>query len=142
MALSVATLGQILIRILNGAGRNVAAAVIIVIAYTVNIAVNLLTSYLPWAHDSGTLLLGLGETARGIVLLAGVVFALNSRRKLLFLIFLANLPAALMVIPGWQIHQEFTATLPRLTAAGAAYLGASSWQCRPVALRHLRACVA
>lgn len=25
-----------------------------------------------------------------------------------------------MVFPGWQIHQEFTATLPRLTAA--AYL--------------------
>lgn len=77
MGLWAATPGWILIRILNGAGRNVAAAVIIVTAYTVNIAVNLLTSYLPWTHDSGALLLGLGETARGIVLLAGVVFALN-----------------------------------------------------------------
>ena len=95
---------------------------IIVTAYTVNIAVNLLTSYLPGVHDSGTLLLGLGETARGIVLLAGVVLALDSRRKLLFLIFLASFPAGLMVFLGWQIHQEFTATLPRLFAGGAAYL--------------------
>jgi len=122
MGLWAATLGWILIRILNGAGRNFAAAVIIVTAYTVNIAVNLLTSYLPGAHDSGTLLLGLGETARGIVLLAGVVLALDSRRKLLFLIFLASFPAGLMVFLGWQIHQEFTATLPRLFAGGAAYL--------------------
>ncbi len=122
MGLWASTLGWILIRILNGAGRNFAAAVIIVTAYTVNIAVNLLTSYLPGAADSGTLLLGLGETARGIVLLAGVVLALDSRRKLLFLIFLASFPAALMAFLGWQVHQEFTATLPRLFAGGVAYL--------------------
>lgn len=117
-----ATLGWILIRILNGAGRNFAAAVIIVTAYSVNIIINLLTFYIFGADDSGTLLLGLGETARGIILLGGVVIALDSRRKLLFLIFLASIPAALMGLLGWQVHEHVEATLPRLLVGGVAYL--------------------
>ncbi|MEH2471553.1 putative peptidoglycan lipid II flippase [Nitrobacteraceae bacterium AZCC 2161] len=117
-----ATLGWILIRILNGAGRNFAAAVIIVAAYVVNIVVNFLTLHVFGGSASGTLLLGLGETARGLVLLAGVVTALEARRKLLFLIFLASFPAALMVLLGWQIHENFVGTLPRLFAGGGACL--------------------
>jgi putative peptidoglycan lipid II flippase len=117
-----ATLGWILIRILNGAGRNFAAATIIVSAYVVNIAINLLTSYLPGSEQYGTLLLGLGEAARGIVLLAGVMIALGSRRKLLLLIFLASLPAALMAIVGWQVHEAISGTVARLFVGGVAYL--------------------
>ncbi|MDB5500315.1 MAG: putative virulence factor MviN-like protein [Tardiphaga sp.] len=122
VGLWAATLGWILIRILNGAGRNFAAAVIIVTAYTVNIAVNLLTFYILDAGGSGTLLLGLGETVRGIILLAGVVIALDSRRKLLFLIFIASFPAALMALLGWQVHQHFDGTFQRLFAGGVAYM--------------------
>ncbi|MDB5619401.1 lipid II flippase MurJ [Tardiphaga sp.] len=115
------TLGWILIRILNGAGRNFAAAVIIVTAYVVNTAVNFLTLQVLGAGD-GTLMLGVGETARGFVLLAGVVIALDSRRKLLWLILLASFPAALMALLGWQIHERIDGTLPRLMAGGLAYL--------------------
>jgi putative peptidoglycan lipid II flippase len=117
-----ATLGWILIRILNGAGRNFAAAVIIVSAYLVNIAVNFLTSYLPQAAEYGTLLLGLGEAVRGFVLLGGIMIALTARRKLLFLIFLASFPAALMLLLGWQVHEAFSGPWQRLFVGGAACL--------------------
>ncbi|WP_398465243.1 lipid II flippase MurJ [Tardiphaga sp.] len=117
-----ATLGWILIRIINGAGRNFVAAVIIVVAYLANIGVNLLTSYLPHVPESGTLLLGLGEATRGIVLLAGVMMVLKSRKKLLFWLFLASIPALLMVLSGWQIHQWFEGTWQRLFVGGAACL--------------------
>lgn len=116
------TLGWILIRILNGGGRNFTAAIIIVTAYVANIAVNLVTSYLPHGAQSGTLLLGLGEAVRGIVLLAGVMMVLKSRRKLLFWLCLAGIPAALMVLSGWQIHQVLTGPWQRLFAGGAACL--------------------
>lgn len=122
VGLWAATLGWILIRILNSTGRNFAAAIIIVAAYGTNIAVNVLTLSVHGAGDPGTLLLGLGEAARGIVLLAGVVIALQSRRKLLSLILLALVPAALMILLGWQIQQLFSGTLSRLGAGAAAYL--------------------
>jgi putative peptidoglycan lipid II flippase len=115
------TLAWILIRILNGAGRNFAAAVIIVTAYVVNIAVNFLTLQI-WSGEDGTLLLGIGETCRSLVLLAGVVIALDSRLKLLWLMVLAGIPALLMVVLGWQIHERIASTLPRLFAGGGAYL--------------------
>jgi putative peptidoglycan lipid II flippase len=117
-----ATLGWILIRILNGSGRNFAAAVIIVTAYAVNITVNLLASYLTVFDGSGTLLLGLAESIRGMILLGGVVIALEARGRLLFLIGLASIPALMMVLMGWQIHEMVTGTLPRLLAGGVAYL--------------------
>lgn len=116
------TLAWILIRILNGAGRNFAAAVIIISAYVANSAVNLATSYLPQASDHGTLLLGLGEATRGIVLLGGIMIALTARRRILFLILLSSLPAALMLFLGWQIHVAMAGTLPRLFAGGVACL--------------------
>jgi putative peptidoglycan lipid II flippase len=117
-----ATLGWILVRILNSAGRNFIAALIIISAYLVNIGVNLFTSYLPHVPESGTLLLGLGEAARGIVLLAGVMMVLKSRKKLLFWLFLASFPAILMILSGWQIHGWFAGTWQRLFAGGAACL--------------------
>lgn len=116
------TLGWILIRIINGAGRNFVAAVIIVVAYLVNIGVNLLTSYLPHVPDAGTLLLGLGEAARGIVLLAGVMMVLKSRKRLLLWLFLASIPAILMILAGWQIHLWFAGVWPRLFVGGAAFV--------------------
>jgi putative peptidoglycan lipid II flippase len=117
-----ATLGWILIRILNGAGRNFAAAAIIISAYVANIVVNLLTSYLPQGTEYGTLLLGLGEAVRGIVLLGGIMIALTARRRILFLIFLSSFPAALMVFLGWRIHDLFDGTWQRLFAGGFACL--------------------
>jgi len=117
-----ATLGWILIRILNGAGRNFVAAGIIVIAYLGNIGINLLTAYLPHVAQSGTLLLGLGEATRGILLLAGVMMVLKSRKKLLFWLLLASVPATLMLLSGWQIHEWYAGTWQRLFVGGTACL--------------------
>lgn len=117
-----ATLGWILIRIINGAGRNFVAAIIIVAAYLANIGINLLTSYLPHVAESGTLLLGLGEATRGIVLLAGVMMVLKSRKKLLLWLFLASIPAAVMLGAGWQIHVWFAGTWQRLFVGGTVCL--------------------
>lgn len=117
-----ATLGWILIRILNGAGRNFVAAAIIVSAYLANVAINLFTSYLPHVAQSGTLLLGLGEATRGIVLLTGVMMVLKSRKKLLFWLFLASIPALLMILSGWQIQGWFAGSWQRLFVGGTACL--------------------
>jgi putative peptidoglycan lipid II flippase len=116
------TLGWILIRILNGAGRNFAAATIIVTAYVVNILVNLLTSQLPGLDVSGTLLLGLGEAVRGIILLLGVMIALKCRSRLTLLIGIACIPAAMMALLGWQVHELVEGMLPRLMFGMLAYL--------------------
>ena len=120
VGLWAATLAWILIRILNTAGRNALAAAIIVAAYGANVAVNLVTAHMPAAHTMGTLLLGLGEAVRSIVLLAAIVLVLEERRKLLFIILLAMIPAALMGLLGWEIRSMFTGTLDRLLVGGLA----------------------
>jgi putative peptidoglycan lipid II flippase len=117
-----ATLGWVLIRLLNGAGRNGTAAVIIVTGYVVNMGFNLVTSAMHVAPGQGMLLLGLGEASRSLVLLLGVVFALKERRKILSLIILSLLPALLMVALGLSIQGAVEALLPRLFAGGLACL--------------------
>lgn len=67
-----ATLGWILIRQLNREGRNGRAAWVLVQAYGVNIAFNLVLGA-QW----GALGFGLGEAARSVVLLAGTAFAVG-----------------------------------------------------------------
>ena len=118
-----ATLGWILIRILNGAGRNALAAMIIVSAYAVNIVANVALSEFTRAGHSGLLMIGLGETSRSLVLLGGVIFALEGRRKLVALILTAMVPAALMAFLGWQVHLVFAGIYERLIAGVAAYVG-------------------
>ena len=116
------TLGWVLIRILNGAGRNSLAAIIIVSAYAVNIAVNLLTSHMQTASGPGMLLLGLGESSRSFVLLAAVILALESRRKIAFLILLSLVPASLMLAGGLLIQGAFSDSIQRLLFGGLAFL--------------------
>lgn len=123
VGLWAATLGWILIRILNGAGRNGLAAIIIVSAYAANIGINLLTAGYQTAVGSGTFLIGLGESARGLVLLGAVVLVLEIRRTVLRLIAIAIIPAVMMGLLGWQIHQIFAGTIERLLVGVIAYLG-------------------
>jgi putative peptidoglycan lipid II flippase len=120
VGLWASTLGWILLRILNSAGRNVSAAMILVAAYAMNIAVNLLTSANQVTAESGVLIIGLGDAARSIVLLAGTMLALGCRRRLSLLVLTAAGPAALMGLLGWQIHQQWEGMLPRLFAGGLA----------------------
>lgn len=121
VGLWAATLAWILIRVLNRMGRNALAAVIIVAAYGANVAVNLLTLQFQAAGGAGTLLLGLGEATRSIVLLGAIVLVLEERGKLLFIIMLGLIPAALMALLGWEIRAVFTGTVERLFVGGIAY---------------------
>jgi putative peptidoglycan lipid II flippase len=117
-----ATLGWILIRLLNGAGRNGLAAFIIVSAYAVNMAFNGMACAIHPSAASGMLLLGLGEAGRSVVLLVGVVLALEERRKILNLIALAALPALLTAALGILIQGAVPGLLARLFAGGLACL--------------------
>ena len=117
-----ATLGWVLVRLLNGAGRNGVAALIIVSAYIVNVAFNLLGSVFVGSAEQGMLFLGLGEASRSIVLLLGMVLALGERRKVLALLALASLPALLMAALGLLIEGEFADVVIRLFAGSLTYL--------------------
>jgi len=117
-----ATLGWILIRLLNGSGRNGVAALIIVSGYVVNMAFNLLIPALSGSPAAGMQLLGIGEALRSGVLLLGVVVVLGEPRKVLAPMGLALLPALLMVALGFLIQGEIAGMLPRLFAGGLAYL--------------------
>jgi putative peptidoglycan lipid II flippase len=117
-----ATLGWILVRLLNGSGRNGVAAIVIVTAYLVNMAFNATSSTMHVASGEGMLLLGLAEASRSLVLLTGVVLALEERRKILSLILLAMLPALLMAALGVLIQGAVADLLPRLFVGGIACL--------------------
>lgn len=117
-----ATLGWILIRLLNGSGRNGVAAIVLVMAYLVNMAFNAMTSTMHLASDKGMLFLGLAEASRSLVLLVGVVLALEERRKILTLTLLGMFPALLMAVLGVLIQGAIADLLPRLFIGGVACL--------------------
>jgi putative peptidoglycan lipid II flippase len=117
-----ATLGWILVRLLNGAGRNGTAALIIVSGYVANMGFNALIPTLSSSPASGMQLLGVGEAIRSAVLLLGVIFALGEARKVLALIGLALIPALLMAVLGLLIQDNIAGTLPRLFIGGLACL--------------------
>jgi putative peptidoglycan lipid II flippase len=114
------TLGWILLRILNNTRRNAAVAVILVAAYAVNVAVNITTAGLQEASEAGTMILGLGEAARGCTVLAGAILALRSGGRLLSLIGLAFIPALILGMVGWKITESMAGHYERLFAGGIA----------------------
>ena len=117
-----ATLGWILIRLLNGAGRNGVAALIIVSGYLVNMGFNLLIPVLSSSPAAGMQLLGIGEALRSAVFLLGVVVVLGEPRRILAPIGFALLPALLMAALGLLIQATVAGMLPRLFVGGLAYL--------------------
>jgi putative peptidoglycan lipid II flippase len=74
------------------------------------------------ASDQGMLLLGLAEASRSLVLLIGVVLALEERRKILGLALLGLLPALLMAALGIAIQGAIADLLSRLFIGGLACL--------------------
>ncbi len=90
------TLGMILIRFLNIAGRNWRVASILAVAFLINAALNLLAWRANEAVGGGSLLIGLGEAARGLVVLAGASYALNMHRRLAHLIARSLVPLAIL----------------------------------------------
>jgi putative peptidoglycan lipid II flippase len=113
-----ATLGWILLRVLNSAGRNVTAAFALVAAYAANIVVNLSISLIPAGDTHRLLFLGLGETARGIVLLTGIAISLKCGLHILRLSLLAAIPAAAVLFMSGPVHTMLAGTLLRLMVGG------------------------
>ena len=117
VGLWAATLGWILIRSLNAAGRNRIAAWILAAAYATNALFNLIL-----VPIIGSLGLGLGEAVRGLVLLAGAAIALRCG-GLLVRIILPVLPGcAVLGIAGTLVLAHLDQTLARLGYGMLLYL--------------------
>ena len=104
-----ATLGWILVRLLNGAGRNAHAAWILVAAFASNALFAVLV--VPWIGIAG---LGGGEALRGVVLLGGTAVALGCLGRILRVVLLLLPGCALLVLAGALVQQGFGAPLLRL----------------------------
>jgi putative peptidoglycan lipid II flippase len=120
-----ATLGWILVRMLNSAGRNRQATLIVAAAYLVNIVAGTLL-----VQRFGGLALGLGEATRGVALLAGVSLALGCFRRLLRLLAMVLPGAMLLIALSLVIHLQLDGVLARLASgslAAACTAGLSFW---------------
>ena len=77
LGLWAATLGNVLVRILNSTVRNAAAAAVIAVSLASNMIINAVA-----VPALGAFGLGLGEGVRGLVLLAGSMVVLRNVREL------------------------------------------------------------
>ncbi len=105
-------LGWVLVRMLNAAGRHGVAAGIVASAFAVNGLFNLLV-----VTRLGTLGLGLGEAARGLMLLGGTAVALDCGPLVLRCVTLAGGIALPLAIAGICIGASIDGPLPRLMVA-------------------------
>lgn len=119
LGLWASTLGWILLRMLTSRRRNLRAAFILIAAYLANMGFNALGS--AWAGPGGgdTMLIGIGETVRAFVLLAGVILSVPGGLKLLPIIGLAAIPALAMAGLGTAVQHMLDGTLARLVCGGA-----------------------
>lgn len=119
------TLGWILVRMLNNAGRNGRATVAVALAYLANgLSASLLVDSL------GGFALGFGEAVRGLVLLCGVSLALGCGRHMVHLLLLALPAAAALAVAALAIRAGVDGIWPRLLTGGAATalaVAASLW---------------
>ena len=117
LGLWASTLGWVLLRMVNATGRNGAAAAIVVTAYAANALVNL--ALVPVL---GTLGLGLGEAARGLVLLGGTTAVLACGGLMLRCLGRAAAEGALLACIGGSIWMGFDGSWARL-AVGTPVFG-------------------
>jgi putative peptidoglycan lipid II flippase len=120
LGLWAAMTGWVLLRLLNRAGRNRTAAAILTAAYLSNLVFNFAVFHLPWAEARGNLVLGLGESLRGLVLFGSTVVCLGFARSTIASILWATIPAMAMAAAGLTIDHEISDTWLRLGLAGAA----------------------
>ena len=109
------TLGYVLLRMLNNAGRNRRASAIVAVGYIANA----LTSTL-MVHAFGGFALGFGEGIRGIVTLTGVALALGCGWHLLRVLRDALPGLGLLVLLTAFIMAEYHGVMPRLFLGGTA----------------------
>ena len=122
MGLWATTLGIILLRFLNNDGRNGRAALILAAAYAANAGLNVLAWRVVGTSGNGSILIGLGEAVRGLVLLAGTALALGTVMPVMRLISVAAVPAALMAALCIVIQQAWTGLWAHLVLGGLACL--------------------
>ena len=108
-------LGWILFRMLNSAGRNMRAAMIMAAAYAANALASVIL--VRWFGGLG---LGLGEAVRGIVLLGGVALALECGAQLLRLLLTAAPVGAVLLAIEMFVRAHVDGSLPRLFLGGTA----------------------
>jgi len=116
------TLGWILLRQLNSDGRNALATTIVVSAYLANIAVNVLVTWVFAPMGLGLLIVGFGETMRGLTLFVGTTLVLPDRRRIFALLPLAAAPAAAMLVCGFAIEATIASLVGKLLVGGIACL--------------------
>lgn len=112
------TLGFILLRLLNNAGRNGLAAGLLAAAFLTNAGMSLIAGHIAGPGGYGSLWLGLGEAARGVVLLAGVAVALRIVWPLLKMILLCAGPLMMMAWLCFWISEHLHTPFWRLVAGG------------------------
>jgi putative peptidoglycan lipid II flippase len=120
MGLWAVMLGWVLLRMVNSAGHNARATIVLLVGYAVNILSNLVFYQLPAAKEYGPFIIGIGESMRGAILLIGAAMALGCAMRLLRLIGLALPAAALMLLLGLWVEATIPALLPRLLLSGLA----------------------
>jgi len=113
------TIGWVVLRILNRAGRNAAAVSVLVSAHVANLVFNFSVFGTAGTTSSGPLLLGLGESLRGLVLFGATAALLGVAGVAIRMFLLSVVPAALTVIGGLLIQEHVAAFWPRIAAAGA-----------------------
>jgi putative peptidoglycan lipid II flippase len=110
------TVGWVLIRMLNAAGRNRVAAFVLLCAAIGQAVVNLACVPL-----LGVMGVGLGESTRGVFMLIGAAFALYSGRFLLRLLLLMFVPLLGFTALALGICQIVSTPVFRLMLAGAGF---------------------
>jgi putative peptidoglycan lipid II flippase len=122
MGLWATTLGMILLRFLNNAGRNGRAALILAAAYAANAGLNLVAWRVIGPLGNGSILIGSGEAVRGLVLLAGTALALGAFLPVMRLISVSGALAASMAALCIVIQQAWTGLWAHLAIGGLACL--------------------
>lgn len=140
LGLWATTIGWVLIRMLNAAGRNRMAAGVLVCAAVGQAVVNLAA-----IRQIGVMGVGFGESTRGIIMLTGAAAALHSFRLLLALLLLMVGPALGFAAAGFGIRHVMGDPILRLAIGGAVFaLGAAlcllalAPALRPMIARRLR----
>jgi putative peptidoglycan lipid II flippase len=110
------TLGWILVRMLNAQQRNRTAAMVFVYAYIGNMITNVVT--FRWLGPFG---IGLGEAVRGVLILAGTVYALGCSRLLLLLLAQTVPVTVVLGGAGLLVREAFDTPLSRVLVGAALY---------------------
>ncbi len=121
IGLWASTIGWIVLRLLNKVGRNKMAALLLVLAYVSNLVFNFIAFHVTVLASHGTLLLGIGESVRGLVLLGGAVFCLGLIRSTIISIIYAVFPTIIILVLGMYIQSTFTGSLVRIGLSGIAF---------------------